>query len=324
VYAHVDCPGHADFVKNMIAGAAQMDGAVLLVDGSQGIQAQTREHVLLAKQLGVERLVVFVNKVDVADRELLDLVELEVTEMLEAHGFAAVFVRGSALLALAACESGRFDDPATSCIAELLEAMDAHLGARPRDADAPFLMPIESVCTIEGRGTVVTGRVERGRLARGATIEVIGRPADAGGATPLSAVVTGIQSFHEDVPEAVAGENVGLLLRGVGRGEVDRGQVVAVPGSVRPHAAGEAEIVLLTKAEGGRHKPFGPGYAPQVYFGATRVTAVLDFDRDALAPGDHASVRFALDKPVAVEPGMRFALREGGRTIGAGIVSAVR
>jgi elongation factor Tu len=320
VYAHVDCPGHADFVKNMIAGASQMDGAILLVDGSAGPQAQTREHVLLARQVGVPHVVVFVNKVDVADPELIELVELEVGELLARHGYAeTTFVRGSALQALRACEAGRFDDPAVQCIRELVDALDRCIPVPERDLEGPFLMPIESVCTIEGRGTVVTGRVERGRIAVHQQVEVVGRRE----CEPLVAVVTGIQSFHQDVPEALAGHNVGLLLRGVKRDEVERGQVAVKPGSVSAHRGGEAEIVLLDAKEGGRKKPFGSGYAPQLFFGATSVTGVLDFDEPLLQPGERASVRFRLDKPIAVEPGMRFAMREGGRTIGAGVVSAV-
>ncbi|MBX3270235.1 MAG: elongation factor Tu [Sandaracinaceae bacterium] len=319
VYAHVDCPGHADYVKNMIAGASQMDGAILLLDGSVGPQAQTREHVLLARQVGVPHVVVFVNKTDIADPELLELVELEAAELLEAHGYPdACFVRGSARLALEACEAGRFDAPETRCVRALLDALDAHVPVPVRDLDGPFLLPIEGVCTISGLGTVVTGRVERGRLALGASVELVGGPAD-----PTIRVVKGIQSFHADVPEALAGMNVGVLLRGVGRDEIARGQVAVAPGSLGAHDTGEAEIVLLTKAEGGRHTAFGPGYAPQVFFGVCGVTATLDFDGGALAPGDRATVRFRLARAVAVEPGMRFAMREGGRTVGAGVVRAV-
>ncbi len=320
VYEDVDCPGNADFVKNMIAGASQMDGAILLVDGSAGPQAQTREHVLLAKQVGVTHIVVFVNKTDVADPELLDLVELEVSELLERHGYTGtVFVRGSALRALQACEEGRFGDPATQCIRELVDALDRHVPAPERDLAAPFLMPIESVCTIPGRGTVITGRVDRGRLAPSESVEIVGRREGE----PFVAVVTGIQSFHEDVPEALAGHNVGLLLRGVKRDEIVRGQVAVAPSSVTAHRTGEAEIVLLDAKEGGRERPFAPGYMPQLFFGATHVTGALDFDAPVLKPGERASVRFQLDKPVAVEPGMRFAMREGGRTIGAGVVLSV-
>ena len=321
VYAHVDCPGHADYVKNMIAGASQMDGGILLVDASQGPQAQTREHVLLARQVGVERLAVFVNKIDVADPELIDLVELETADLLAQQRYdEPVFVRGSALMALRACEAGRYDDPATACIRELVRALDA-LPCRERDLSGPFLMPVETVCTIPGRGTVVTGKVERGRLAAGERIQVVGKRAE--GEPPFEAVATGIQEFHEDVPEALAGHNVGLLLRGVGRDEVERGQVIVLPGSVAAHRRAEAEVFLLAPAEGGRRTPIGGGYAPQVFFGATYVTGVLAFE-GALAPGERGSVQVTLDKPVAMEVGMRFAMREGGKTIGAGVVRAVQ
>jgi elongation factor Tu len=312
-YAHIDCPGHADYIKNMITGASQMDGAILLVDGSQGPQHQTREHILLARQVGVEHMVVFVNKVDIADAEMLDLVEMEVAEMLESQGFDNVpFIRGSALKALEG------DDVA--CIEQLLEAMDTHLPVPERDLQAPFLMPIENTHTITGRGTVVSGRVERGTIAVGATIEVVGRV----DGKPRVAVVTGIQAFHKDIPAADAGLNVGLLLRGVDRDEVARGQVVIAPGSMHPHKQGRAEIFTLSKDEGGRHTPFGSGYAPQFFFGAADVSAVLDVgERGSVNPGDRAEVRFDLNRPVACEPGMRFAIREGGRTVGAGVVLEV-
>ncbi|MEM6732409.1 MAG: GTP-binding protein, partial [Myxococcota bacterium] len=232
-YAHIDCPGHADFIKNMITGASQMDGAILLVDGSQGAEKQTREHVLLAKQVGVDHMVVFVNKVDVAEPELLDLVEMEVSEALEAHGYMDTpFVRGSALLALEAAKAGRFDDPAIQPIIELLSTIDSSVPEPARDLDSPFMMPVEGVCTIPGRGTVVTGRVDRGRLGLLSSVSVVGKQA---GDKAREVVVAGIQEFHQDVPEALAGHNVGLLLRGVGRDEVVRGQVIAEPNSIRPH-----------------------------------------------------------------------------------------
>ncbi|HLT37059.1 MAG TPA: elongation factor Tu [Enhygromyxa sp.] len=312
-YAHIDCPGHADYIKNMITGASQMDGAILLVDGSQGPQHQTREHILLARQVGVEHMIVFVNKVDIADPEMLELVEMEVAEMLERQGFADVpFIRGSALQALHGEQTG--------CIEQLLEAMDEHLPVPQRDLSAPFLMPIENTHTITGRGTVVSGRVERGTLALGATVEIVGRV----DGKPRTAVVTGIQAFHKDIPAADAGLNVGLLLRGVDRDEVARGQVVIAPGSMRPHKRGRAEVFTLGKDEGGRHTPFGSGYAPQFFFGATDVSAVLDVGEvGSVNPGDRAEVGFDLNRPVACEPGMRFAIREGGRTVGAGIVLAV-
>jgi elongation factor Tu len=321
-YAHVDCPGHADFVKNMITGASQMDGAILLVDGSQGPELQTREHALLARQVGIEHLVVFVNKTDVADRELLDLVVLETQELLTAQGYgAAPVVMGSALRALEAADRGDVRGPETECIRALVDALDRHVPDPVRDFDGPFLMPIEDVHTIEGRGTVVTGRVARGVLPVGADVEVVGL---ADGDRPRTVVVTGIQSFHRNVPEARAGSSVGLLLRGVRRDEVVRGQVVTVPGVVKPHQRGEAELYVLTAAEGGRHTPFSTGYTPQFFFGATDVTGTLTVPDDGLVePGGRARVGFRLGRPTGIEPGMRFALREGGRTIGAGVVTVV-
>ena len=312
-YAHIDCPGHADYIKNMITGASQMDGAILLVDGSQGMQPQTREHIVLARQVGVEHIVVFVNKVDIADDEMLDLVELEVQEMLSAYEYTdAQMVRGSALKAL--------DGTDTKCILNLVDRMDECFPIPERDLDAPFMMPIEGVCTIPGRGTVVTGRVERGTVAVGGTVDVVGGTSEK----PLSAVVTGVQAFHKDIPSADAGLNVGLLLRGVDRGEVERGQVVIAPGSLRPHVAGRAEILTLSKDEGGRHTSFGSGYRPQFHFGAADVAATLDVgERGIVSPGERATVAFQLDKAVACEPGMRFAIREGGKTVGAGFVIEV-
>jgi len=315
-YAHIDCPGHADYIKNMIVGASQMEGAILLVDASQGPQKQTVEHVLLANQVGVSSVVVFVNKVDVADPDLLELVEVEVAEQLERFGYAPVFVRGSALKALQALETGDAESEDVACIRELLDAMDAHFKAPDRDMDSPFLLPIEHVYTIPGRGTVVTGRVERGRVRVGDRVEIAGRRDDG-----REVVVTGTQAFHRDIPEAHAGLNVGLLLRGVARDEVERGQVIVAPGSIRSHTSGSAEIFVLTKEEGGRHTPFGSGYTPQLFFGASDVSATLRTDEDAaVEPGDRATVAFTLDKPTAFEPGMRFAIREGGKTVGAGVV----
>jgi elongation factor Tu len=322
-YAHIDCPGHADYVKNMITGASQMDGAILLVDGSQGAQQQTREHVLLARQVGIEHMVVFVNKVDAADRELLEIVTLEVEDLLRAHGYANVpFVRGSALQALLAIEAGKASDPACDCIRQLVDALDRNVPDPVRDYDSPFLMPIEDVMTISGRGTVVTGRVQRGVIQLGATVEVVGLT-DADCPRPI--VVTGIQSFHRNRGEARAGESVGLLLRGVGRDEVVRGQVVTMPGVVRQYASGEAELYVLGAKEGGRHTPFGTGYTPQFFFGATDVTGAIEVSEAGAVvhPGDRAHIRFMLQKPVGIEPGMRFALREGGHTIGAGLITAV-
>ena len=318
-YAHIDCPGHADYVKNMITGASQMDGAILLVDGSQGLQPQTREHVVLARQVGVQHLVVFVNKVDVADPELLELVELEVREMLQTYGFgAAIFVRGSALQALRAAERGDRDDPYVRGIAKLVQTLDERVPTPERDLTSPFLMPIEGVCTIPGRGTVVTGRIERGVLALGQEVELVGRSEQG-----REVVVTGIQEFHRDVPEAVAGHNVGLLLRGVGREEVVRGQTLIARGSVKAHKFGSAQLFLLSASEGGRKTACGAGYTPQFYFGATDVPGKLLLAERVLAPGDRAEVEFELGHAVALEAGMRFAMREGGRTVGAGIVSRV-
>jgi elongation factor Tu len=324
-YAHIDCPGHADFVKNMITGASQMDGAILLVDASKGPEPQTREHVLLARQVGVSHLVVFVNKIDVADPELVELVVLETLELLEVHGYRNVpVVRGSALAALQAANAGRASGPEAACIRELVAALDTAIPDPERDFTSPFLMPIEDVFTIEGRGTVVTGRVDRGVLPKGGTVEIVGLvDADE---KPRAVVVTGIQSFHKDRPAARAGENVGLLLRGVGRDEVVRGQVISVPNAIHPHARGEAELYVLSAKEGGRHTPFGSGYMPQFFFGTTDVTGIIDVagDGGVVQPGERTRVGFALQRPVGLEPGMRFALREGGKTIGAGVVVSVR
>ncbi len=318
-YAHIDCPGHADYVKNMITGASQMDGAILLVDGSQGLAPQTLEHVVLARQVGVRHLVVFVNKVDVADADLLELVELEVREMLARYGYHDVpFARGSALEALRAAERGERDSPWLAGIAELVRLLDEHVPVPERDLNAPFLMPIEGVCTIPGRGTVVTGRVERGALALQDEVELVGRDEAA-----RAVVVTGIQEFHRDVPRALAGHNVGLLLRGLGRDEVVRGQTLIARGSVAPHRAGRAEVFLLSAEEGGRKTPCHSGYTPQFYFGASDVPGKLLLDGAALGPGERAEVSFELGHAVALEVGMRFAMREGGRTVGAGIVSSV-
>ncbi len=319
-YAHIDCPGHADYVKNMITGASQMDGAVLLVDGSEGAQAQTREHVLLARQIGVGHLVVFINKVDIADPELLDLVELEVRELLATAGYADVrVVRGSALRALEAARSGTREGADVACILELLEAMDAAIPDPVRDLEAPFLMPVEGVCTIPGRGTVVTGRVARGVLVPQAEVEIIGGKRQAG----ERVVVTSMEEFHRAVPEAVAGHNVGLLLRGVARGEVVRGDVLVQPGSVAAHERARAEIVLLKSEEGGRRTPCRSGYMPQLYFGATDVPGRLQLADAVLAPGDRAEVEIELGRPVAFEVGMRFAMRDGHKTVGAGVITRV-
>jgi len=315
-YAHIDCPGHADYIKNMITGAAQMDGAVLLVDGSQGPQVQTKEHILLARQVGVEQIVVFINKVDIADAELLELVEMEVQEALEAQKYEnSPIVRGSALKAL------RGED--TACIKELIAAMDSHFPNPKRDFESPFMLPIEGVHTIEGRGTVVTGKIERGVLPIGSTVEVIGFVDED--KKPRQVVVTGIQMFHKDQNEARAGENCGLLLRGVKRDEIFKGQVLIAPGSVKSHTKATAELFVIPKEEGGRHTPILKGYKPQFFFGTTNVTGSIDDigDLDVIMPGDHAKVGIDLQKPVGIEPGMRFAVREGSKTVGAGIILTV-
>ena len=317
-YAHVDCPGHADYIKNMITGAAQMDGAVLLVDGSQGPQHQTKEHILLARQVGVERIVVFINKIDLSDPELLELVAMETAEYLEAQGYTdSPVIMGSPIKALRSpAEEGK-------CIHELVEAMDTHFPDPQRDFEAPFMLPIEDVHTIEGRGTVVTGRVERGVLPMGAKVEIIGLVDED--EKPRQVVVTGIQMFHKDQEEARAGENVGLLLRGVRRNEVVRGQVLIVPGSVKSHMRAKAEIFIIPKNEGGRHTPILKGYKPQFFFGTTNVTgSLVDLgELDMIKPGDHAEVGLELLKPVGMEPGMRFAVREGSKTVAAGVVLSV-
>ena len=317
-YAHVDCPGHADYVKNMITGASQMDGAIVLVDATQGSQEQTREHVLLARQVGVQHLVVFVNKLDVADPELVDLVVLEIDELLRSLGYVdAPIVRGSALGALVAAGEGRMDDPWVATIDELVATLDRAIPEPARDFTAPFLMPVESVHTITGIGTVVTGRVSRGIVAVGDTLELVGR-----GETAQPIVITGIESFHRELREARAGENVGLRLRGIAKNEIARGQVLAAPGSIQPHRQCRAELYLLTAGEGGRKTAIRSGYRPQLYVGASAVTATLAAAAE-LPPGTRADVELALDRPVALEPGVRFALREGGRTVGAGVVTAV-
>ncbi|KAB2898675.1 MAG: elongation factor Tu [Kofleriaceae bacterium] len=318
-YAHVDCPGHADYVKNMITGASQMDGAILLVDGTQGSEAQTREHVLLARQVGVEHLVVFVNKMDVADPELAALVILDLEELLRGFGYTGVpVVTGSALGALAAATAGRMDDPWVAAIDELVATMDRTIPDPVRDTASPFLIAVEGVHTIDGIGTVVTGRVARGTLRTGEKVEIVGRKDGA----VEDVVVTGIESFHREQREAKAGENVGLRLRGVRRDEISRGMVLAASGSLRPHKDGRAELYLIPTREGGRHKAIRTGYRPQLFVGATDVTATLDVGVEML-PGARAEVTFTLDRPIALEAGVRFAVREGGRTIGAGVVTSV-
>jgi elongation factor Tu len=313
-YAHVDMPGHADYVKNMITGAAQIDGAILVVSAADGPMPQTREHVLLARQVGVPFIVVFLNKVDmVDDPELLDLVELEVRDLLTEYEFPGdevPVVRGSALKALEG-------DPAAALqVMELMNAVDSYIPLPVRDVDKPFLMPIEDVFSITGRGTVVTGRVDRGLLKVGTEIEIVGiRPTQR-------SVVTGVEMFRKWLDEARAGDNVGLLLRGTGKDDVERGQVVCVPGSITPHTEFDAQVYVLTKEEGGRHNPFFPGYRPQFYFRTTDVTGSITLPEGTqmVMPGDNTEMRVELINPIAMDEGLRFAIREGGRTVGAGRV----
>ncbi|WP_157218815.1 elongation factor Tu [Flavisphingomonas formosensis] len=323
-YAHIDCPGHADYVKNMITGASQMDGAILLVDATKGAAKQTIEHVLLARQVNVRHIVVFVNKMDMLDPsdhdDMKALIQLETGELLASQGYAdAPFVFGSALGAIEAARRGDLDHPDVRAIVDLVAALDAHVPDPVRDYDGPFLMPIEGVHTIPGRGTVVSGRVERGVLKVGDAVEIIGR--DNEGA-PV--IVTGTQAFRKDISEARAGMNVGLLLRGLKRDDVVRGQVLSAPGVIKARTMGSARIFVLTREEGGRHTPFASGYRPQFFFGVTDVTGVIQVeDGGEVSPGDQAEIRFTLNKPVGIEPGVRFALREGGRTVGAGLVTEV-
>lgn len=321
-YAHVDCPGHADYVKNMITGAAQMDGAILVVSAADGPMPQTREHILLARQVGVPYIVVFMNKTDmVDDPELLDLVELEVRELLSKYGFPGneiPIVRGSALKAM---ESTSQDPNAAEykCIHELMEAVDSYIPTPERPIDKPFLMPIEDVFSISGRGTVVTGRVERGIIKVGDEVEIVGL-----GETRKT-VATGVEMFRKLLDEGRAGDNIGVLLRGIGKDEVERGQVLAKPGSITPHTKFKGEVYILTKEEGGRHTPFFNGYRPQFYFRTTDVTGVVKLPEgvEMVMPGDNVNVSVELIAPIAMEKELRFAIREGGRTVGAGVVTEI-
>ena len=321
-YAHVDCPGHADYIKNMITGAAQMDGAILVVGANDGPMPQTREHVLLARQVGVPYIVVFMNKVDmVDDPEILDLVELEVRELLTKYQFPGdkiPVIRGSALKAM---ESAGTDSKAAEyqCIQELLDAIDSYIPTPDRPIDKPFLMPIEDVFSISGRGTVVTGRVERGIVKVGEEVEIVGL-----GETRKT-VATGVEMFRKLLDEGRAGDNIGVLLRGIGKDEVERGQVLAKPGSITPHTKFKTEVYILTKEEGGRHTPFFKGYRPQFYFRTTDVTGVAQLPEGAemVMPGDNVSLTVELISPIAMEKELRFAIREGGRTVGAGVVTEV-
>jgi elongation factor Tu len=319
-YAHVDCPGHADYVKNMITGAAQMDGAILVVSAADGPMPQTREHILLARQVGVPYIVVFMNKVDmVDDPELLDLVELEMRELLSAYDFPwddIPVVRGSALKAL---ESGEVEAPETQCIFELMAAVDSYIPTPERAVARPFLMPVEDVFSISGRGTVATGRVERGVVKVGEEVEIVGIRATQ------KTVATGVEMFRKLLDQGEAGDNIGVLLRGVKRDEVERGQVLAKPGSITPHTRFAAEVYVLTKEEGGRHTPFFNGYRPQFYFRTTDVTGVVTLPGgvEMVMPGDNIGVEVELITPIALEKELRFAIREGGRTVGAGVVSDI-
>jgi elongation factor Tu len=318
-YAHVDCPGHADYVKNMITGAAQMDGAILVVSAADGPMPQTREHILLARQVGVPRIIVFLNKADmVDDAELLELVELEVRELLTKYEFPGddiPIITGSALQALE-----NPDDPEkTKCIAELMEALDSYIPMPERDIDKPFLMPIEDVFSISGRGTVVTGRIEKGKVKVGDEVEIVGISATT------KTTVTGVEMFRKLLDAGEAGDNVGCLLRGTKKEEVERGQVLAAPGSITPHTKFLAEAYILTKDEGGRHTPFFNGYRPQFYFRTTDVTGVctLPEGTEMVMPGDTVKLDVSLITPIAMDEGLRFAIREGGRTVGAGVVTKI-
>ena len=317
-YAHVDCPGHADYVKNMITGAAQMDGAILVVSAADGPMPQTREHILLARQVGVPAIVVFLNKADmVDDPELIELVEMEVRELLSSYGFPGddiPIVVGSALKALEG------DAEYEKKIIELMDAVDEYIPTPERATDKPFLMPVEDVFTITGRGTVATGRVERGSVKVGDTVEIVGLKEEK-----KSTVVTGVEMFRKLLDEAVAGDNIGCLLRGVDRKEIERGQVLAKPGSIHPHTKFKAEVYVLTKEEGGRHTPFFNGYRPQFYFRTTDVTGTIELPEgvEMVMPGDNIQMTVKLICPIAMEQGLRFAIREGGHTVGAGVVAAV-
>jgi len=325
-YAHVDCPGHADYVKNMITGAAQMDGAILVVSAADGPMPQTREHILLARQVNVPKIVVFLNKVDmVDDPELIDLVEMEVRDLLNKYEFPGdetPIIRGCALKAMRAQS---IDDPECKPIIELLKVMDEYIPVPQRDVDKPFLMPVEDVFSIKGRGTVGTGRVDRGKVRVGEEIEIIGLAKET-----RKTVVTGVEMFNKTLNEGMAGDNIGVLLRGVEKKELERGQVIAAPGSITPHTKFEAEVYVLTKEEGGRHTPFFPGYKPQFYFRTTDVTgAVLGLKSregkvaEMCMPGDNIAMEVEIIAPIAMEAQLRFAVREGGRTVGAGVVTKI-
>ena len=324
-YAHVDCPGHADYVKNMITGAAQMDGAILVVSAADGPMPQTREHMLLARQVNVPYIVVFMNKTDlVDDPELLELVEMEIRELLSKYDFPGddiPIVKGSAKVAMDAALAGAsIDDPRFDCIKELMNVVDEYIPTPARDNEKPFLMPIEDVFTITGRGTVVTGRVERGEIKPNDPVEIVGLEDEV-----KKTVVTGVEMFRKLLDVAYAGDNVGLLLRGVQRTEVERGQVVAKPGTIHPHKDFEAQIYVLKQEEGGRHSPFFNGYRPQFYFRTTDVTGSIELAKgtEMIMPGDNTTITVRLITPIAIEEGLRFAIREGGRTVGSGVVTKI-
>ena len=322
-YAHVDCPGHADYVKNMITGAAQMDGAILVVAATDGVMAQTREHILLARQVGVPYVVVFMNKCDmVDDEELLELVDMEIRELLNEYDFPGddtPIIQGSALKALES-DSKDPDAPEYACIKELMDAVDTYIPNPDREEDKPFLMPIEDVMTISGRGTVATGRVERGMAKVGDAMEIVGIKPDR-----LSTTITGLEMFRKSLDFAEAGDNIGALLRGVDRTQIERGQVLAKPGSVHPHKVFESQVYVLTKDEGGRHTPFFSNYRPQFYFRTTDVTGIITLPEgtEMCMPGDNVMMHVELLTPVAMEEGLRFAIREGGRTVGSGVVGKI-
>jgi len=325
-YAHVDCPGHADYVKNMITGAAQMDGAILVVAAGDGPMPQTREHILLARQVNVPKIVVFLNKVDqVDDPELLELVELEIRELLSKYKFPGddiPIIKGSALAAMK--KEGK-DDEACKCIDELVEAVDDYIPVPERDIDKPFLLPVEDVFSIKGRGTVGTGRVERGKVRVGEEVEIVGLAEET-----RKTIVTGVEMFNKTLDEGLAGDNIGVLLRGIEKKELERGQVIAAPGSITPHTKFQAEVYVLTKGEGGRHTPFFPGYKPQFYFRTTDVTGSVQAlmsregkSAEMCMPGDNIAMEVQIISPIAMEEGLRFAIREGGRTVGAGVVTKI-
>ena len=322
-YAHVDCPGHADYIKNMITGAAQMDGAILVISATDGVMAQTKEHILLARQVGVPAIVVFLNKCDqVDDEELLELVEMEVRETLSFYEFPGddiPIIKGSALNALTN-ESGNKDDPDFACIKELMDAVDSYIPTPDRKADLPFLMPVEDVFTISGRGTVATGRVERGQLKAGETVEIVGLTDEK-----RTTVVTSMEMFHKTLDYVEAGDNAGCLLRGVAKTDIERGQVLCKPGSIHPHTKFVGQVYVLSKDEGGRHTPFFNNYRPQFYFRTTDVTGVISLPEgtEMCMPGDNVDMDVELITPIAIEEGLRFAIREGGRTVGSGVVIGI-